>query len=188
MILIYARVGRQAASAGQPFAATAWFAVGYLLSWTSQSHRRQGSERARITAPRGGQWYAKSVSNVLARASIELRAWRALASAALSKKTSDTVGTIQGSARCRYPPSRAPLTPIWRYSLWRRLGAPRVAVTNKALADAYAANVLPVIRGMRWAGATSLHQIADALNARGITTPRGGQWYAKSVSNVLARA
>jgi hypothetical protein len=33
----------------------------------------------------------------------------------------------------------------------------------------------------------SLHQIAEALNARGITTPRGGQWYAKSVSNVLAR-
>src|ERR1700728_1920882 len=28
MILIYARVGRQAASAGQPFAASAWFASG----------------------------------------------------------------------------------------------------------------------------------------------------------------
>jgi Recombinase len=38
------------------------------------------------------------------------------------------------------------------------------------------------------AGATSLHQIVDALNARGITTPRGGKWYAKSTSNVLARA
>jgi hypothetical protein len=33
-----------------------------------------------------------------------------------------------------------------------------------------------------------VHQIAAALNARGITTPRGGQWYAKSVSNVLAWA
>jgi DNA invertase Pin-like site-specific DNA recombinase len=33
-----------------------------------------------------------------------------------------------------------------------------------------------------------LHQIAAALNARGISTARGGQWYAKSVSNVLARA
>jgi hypothetical protein len=47
--------------------------------------------------------------------------------------------------------------------------------------------VLPVIREIRRAGATSLHQVADALNARGITTPRGGAWYAKSVSNVLAR-
>jgi DNA invertase Pin-like site-specific DNA recombinase len=75
------------------------------------------------------------------------------------------------------------------------LGGPKLAearehaaATNKALADAYAANVLPVIREIRRAGATSLHQIAEALNARGITTPRGGQWYAKSVSNVLARA
>jgi hypothetical protein len=38
----------------------------------------------------------------------------------------------------------------------------------KALADQHAANVLPVIGEIRRAGATSLHQIADALNARGI--------------------
>ncbi|MFY9837274.1 MAG: recombinase family protein, partial [Xanthobacteraceae bacterium] len=50
--------------------------------------------------------------------------------------------------------------------------------TIKALADQHSANVLPVIREIRRAGATSLRQIADALNARGITTPRGGQWYA----------
>jgi DNA invertase Pin-like site-specific DNA recombinase len=58
----------------------------------------------------------------------------------------------------------------------------------KALADQHASNVLPVIRELPRTGAASLHQIADALNARGITTPRGGAWYAKSVSNVLARA
>jgi predicted metal-binding membrane protein len=34
MILIYARVGRQAASEGKPFAGSAWFAGGYLLAWT----------------------------------------------------------------------------------------------------------------------------------------------------------
>jgi predicted metal-binding membrane protein len=33
MILIYARVGRQASAQGKPFAATGWFATGYLLSW-----------------------------------------------------------------------------------------------------------------------------------------------------------
>jgi predicted metal-binding membrane protein len=33
MILIYARVGRQAAINGQPFAASGWFASGYLISW-----------------------------------------------------------------------------------------------------------------------------------------------------------
>jgi predicted metal-binding membrane protein len=37
MILIYARVGRQAASSGQPFAASVWFAAGYLFSWTAFS-------------------------------------------------------------------------------------------------------------------------------------------------------
>jgi DNA invertase Pin-like site-specific DNA recombinase len=60
--------------------------------------------------------------------------------------------------------------------------------TIKALADQHATNVLPVIREIRRAGAMSLRQIADALNARGITTPRGGQWYASSVRNVLERA
>ena len=75
------------------------------------------------------------------------------------------------------------------------LGSPQLlkarknAVTTiKALADQHAANVVPIIREIRRAGATSLHQIADALNARGITTPRGGQWYASSVRNVLERA
>jgi DNA invertase Pin-like site-specific DNA recombinase len=75
------------------------------------------------------------------------------------------------------------------------LGGPELAKARKAavgslkaLADQHAANVLPVIREIRRAGASSLHQIADALNARGITTPRGGQWYASSVRNVLERA
>jgi len=33
MILIYARVGRQAAQRGKPLAACAYFAAGYLLTW-----------------------------------------------------------------------------------------------------------------------------------------------------------
>jgi DNA invertase Pin-like site-specific DNA recombinase len=74
------------------------------------------------------------------------------------------------------------------------LGNPKLSRARKsavasirALADQHAANVLPVIREIRRAGATSLHQIADSLNARGITTPRGGRWYASSVRNVLQR-
>jgi predicted metal-binding membrane protein len=35
MILIHARVGRQAASEGKPFASTGWFAGGYLLVWSA---------------------------------------------------------------------------------------------------------------------------------------------------------
>jgi DNA invertase Pin-like site-specific DNA recombinase len=76
-----------------------------------------------------------------------------------------------------------------------KLGGPNLAVARqsaaasiKTLADRHAANVLPIIREIQRAGATSLHKIAEALNARGISTPRGGRWYAKSVSNVLARA
>src|SRR5262249_59608433 len=33
MMLMYARVGRQAAAEGTPFAATGWFASGYFLAW-----------------------------------------------------------------------------------------------------------------------------------------------------------
>jgi len=58
----------------------------------------------------------------------------------------------------------------------------------KAEADRYAANVLPIIREAQKAGATTLRQIAEALNARGVTTARGGQWHAMSVRNVLERA
>ena len=60
------------------------------------------------------------------------------------------------------------------------------AVTAEA--DRFAANVLPIIRKAQKAGATSLREIAAALNARGVPTVRGGQWHAKSVANVLERA
>jgi predicted metal-binding membrane protein len=37
MILLYARVGRQAATSGKPFAASGWFAAGYFVAWTGFS-------------------------------------------------------------------------------------------------------------------------------------------------------
>jgi predicted metal-binding membrane protein len=37
IILLYARVGRQALSQGKPFASTLWFAGGYILSWAAFS-------------------------------------------------------------------------------------------------------------------------------------------------------
>jgi hypothetical protein len=54
-----------------------------------------------------------------------------------------------------------------------------------AEADRHAANVLPIIREAQKAGATTLRQIAEALNARGVATARGRRWHAKSVSNIL---
>jgi DNA invertase Pin-like site-specific DNA recombinase len=57
----------------------------------------------------------------------------------------------------------------------------------KADADQHAANVLTIIREAQKAGATTLRAVADALNARGIPTPRGGAWHAMSVKNVMER-
>src|SRR5882757_8668873 len=37
MILMYARVGRHGKAQGKPFAATGWFAAGYLLAWSGFS-------------------------------------------------------------------------------------------------------------------------------------------------------
>src|SRR5215470_5220101 len=72
-----------------------------------------------------------------------------------------------------------------------RLGGPKLAQARKAAVEAnanrHAANVLPIIREIKRAGATSLRAIADALNARGIPTARGGRWQAQTVSNALAR-
>ena len=53
-------------------------------------------------------------------------------------------------------------------------------------ADAFAAQVLPFVKPLADAGA-SLRQIAAELNARGIFTPRGKEWQAASVRNLLAR-
>jgi hypothetical protein len=58
----------------------------------------------------------------------------------------------------------------------------------EANADRHAANVLPIIREIQHAGATTLRAIAEALNARGVATARGGRWQAMTVSNVLTRA
>jgi len=55
MILLYARVGRQAQLEQKPFAATGWFAGGYLLAWTLFSllaaGLQVGLERAALLTP-----------------------------------------------------------------------------------------------------------------------------------------
>ena len=76
-----------------------------------------------------------------------------------------------------------------------KLGNPRAAEASviataavKASADAFAANVLPIVRQLQGAGVTKLADIAEALNVRGVKTARGGQWHASSVRNVILRA
>ena len=58
----------------------------------------------------------------------------------------------------------------------------------QAGAHAFAANVLPVVRQIQAAGTTTTRAIAEALNARGIRTARGGIWHGSTVRNLLARA
>ena len=64
---------------------------------------------------------------------------------------------------------------------------PLAVAALKAEADRQAANVLPVIEQIKRSGATTLRAIAQALNARGIPSPRGGQWHAMSVRNAVKR-
>jgi DNA invertase Pin-like site-specific DNA recombinase len=75
------------------------------------------------------------------------------------------------------------------------LGSPKLHVARKSAvasikagADKHAANILPIIKEAQRAGATTLRQVAEALNARGVATARGGQWHAMSVKNMLDRA
>jgi len=75
-----------------------------------------------------------------------------------------------------------------------KLGNPRAAeaavkahAANRAAADQFATNVLPVVREIQDAGVTSLSGIATALNARGVRTARGGTWHSSTVRNLLLR-
>ncbi len=54
-------------------------------------------------------------------------------------------------------------------------------------ADAFAADLRPVLEDIRAAGITSLEGIARELTAREIRTPRGGRWRPTSVKNLLTR-
>jgi DNA invertase Pin-like site-specific DNA recombinase len=75
-----------------------------------------------------------------------------------------------------------------------KLGGPKLrqaqrrgVASNKANADRFAANVLPVIEQIKATGVTSLRAISRALNARGIATARGGVWTPVQVTAVLRR-
>ena len=75
-----------------------------------------------------------------------------------------------------------------------KLGNPRAAAAavkahaaNRAGADQFASNVLPIVRDIQASGLTTLRDLAGALNARGIRTARGGAWHSSTVRNLLLR-
>ena len=76
-----------------------------------------------------------------------------------------------------------------------KLGGPKLrlaqlngARANKAEADRFAANALPIIREAQKAGASSLRAIAKVLNDRGVRTARGGKWAAPQIRDILRRS
>ena len=71
-----------------------------------------------------------------------------------------------------------------------KLGNPRLAEARAgvtaariAAADAFAANVRPIIREIQKSGVSSLRGVAKALSARGIKTARGGEMPAPACLN-----
>lgn len=65
--------------------------------------------------------------------------------------------------------------------------ARRGGEATKKKASQFAANTLPIVREIQRAGVDTLAGIAEALRARGIATPRGGNWTASAVRNLLRR-
>lgn len=64
----------------------------------------------------------------------------------------------------------------------------RGAATNRADADAFASNVLPIIASIRARGIETNTGIASELNARKVDTARGGVWSAVQVRRILERS
>ena len=58
--------------------------------------------------------------------------------------------------------------------------------SNRAAADRFAADVLPIIEPLRAEG-TSMRKIADILNERRIPTARGGRWAGTQIADILRR-
>ena len=73
----------------------------------------------------------------------------------------------------------------------RRNPAEAAAVGHRAItaeADAFAANVLPIVNSLRSTGLADLRGLARALNDRGVRTARGGRWHVSNVRNLLRRS
>jgi DNA invertase Pin-like site-specific DNA recombinase len=76
-----------------------------------------------------------------------------------------------------------------------KLGSPQpqrgASIRSQVLqdkADRFAANILPIIRGLQAEGITSYKALARALNARGIQTTNKRLWYGTTVKNLIHRA
>jgi predicted metal-binding membrane protein len=87
MVLIYARVARQALAQGKPFASTGWFVAGYLLAWTSfalvATAAQWGLEQSALLTP--GMVTASNVFGGFVLIAAGLYQWTPIKEACLSQ-------------------------------------------------------------------------------------------------------
>ncbi|MDQ0450025.1 recombinase family protein [Methylobacterium aerolatum] len=101
----------------------------------------------------------------------------------ISKRTKDALAGLKARGVTKLGKPVTKLGNITNLGEAAQLGAH----ANARVADTFAANVLPIVEAIRRSGITSLTGIAEALNARGIRTARGGTWYATTVRNLTMR-
>lgn len=94
----------------------------------------------------------------------------------ISERTKDALGALKRQGKVLGSP-----TP--------EIGSAEGVKVIKAKADAYAEKVGPIVRDIiKKSGADTLRDIAAALTARGVETPRGNNdWHPSQVSNLLKR-
>ena len=76
----------------------------------------------------------------------------------------------------------------WEVKIVASKGNAESAKVRSGQSRKRASDLMPVVDAIQAAGATSLRQIAAALNEKKIPTARGGEWSAVQVQRLLARA
>lgn len=93
---------------------------------------------------------------------------------------------ISGRTRAALAAKRARGEPLGNRVNLTEAGA-RGAASQRDAADAFAVRLAPILAALQAQGVTTLQALADALNARGESTARGGRWAPATVANVLKR-
>jgi DNA invertase Pin-like site-specific DNA recombinase len=69
----------------------------------------------------------------------------------------------------------------------KQTGNAQAVAAVKANAERRAGNLIAIVNDIRSQGLTSVRAIAAELNARGVLTPRGGEWHPTSAARLLSR-
>lgn len=77
--------------------------------------------------------------------------------------------------------------PGWRPPALPRGNPERAGAVVRDKANARAAELAPVIEGLRADGFTTVRALCAELAARGVPTARGGQWNTREVQRLLER-